>query len=426
MKIGFIGLPVSGHLNPMIALARKLQTRGHEVSFIGVLDAEAPVRAAKLDFLSYCEREYPIGSDLYAPVAKLHGLDVVKCACREVLPPFIKATIDNLPAKLMGSGFDLLVIDTIHFFIELVPMSLGIPYVHISNVLAADFSGVTPVSFFDWPLETNPAAQEKNLQALQELAGTMFPSVLAVAVPQAEKLGLKINWHEPRATLSKLAVIAQCPQAFDFPGIPRPPHFHYSGPFFEEGAREPIPFPWEKLTGKPLVYASMGTLVGSLQVYKTILESVSKVTGIEVVLSVGKSINIDDLGPMPSNVIVVNRAPQLELLKQAELCITHAGLNTALEALAHGVPMVAIPVGFDQPGVAARIAHHGVGEFVSIDEKLTADRLEFLIRKVLGESRYLQRALHFKDIIARSNGLEVAASIVEKAYERQFSMTGRS
>jgi zeaxanthin glucosyltransferase len=418
MKIGFIGLPVTGHLNPMIALASKLQARGHQVAFIGIPDAEPPVRAAKLDFLSYCEKEFPLGSDIYAPVAKLHGLAVVQCACQEVLPPFIKATIEHLPEKLAGAGFDLLVIDTIHFFIELVPISMGIPYVHIWNVLDNDFSGVTPPCFFDWPLETDPGAQERNLLALQTIAGSLLPSVLQIAVPQAERLGLNINWHDPSSTTSKLAVITTFPKAFDFPDVPKPQHFYYSGPFFVESAREPTPFPWEKLTGKPLVYASMGTLVnGSLQVFKTILDAVSKIPEIEVVLSVGKNTNIDDLGAIPANVIAVNRAPQLELLQQSELCITHAGLNTALEALAAGVPMVAIPVGFDQPGVAARIAHHKLGEFISIEEMLTVDRLEFLIRKVLGDSSYRQRARHFQNIIAKSDGLEVAATVIEKAYD---------
>jgi MGT family glycosyltransferase len=120
---------------------------------------------------------------------------------------------------------------------------------------------------------------------------------------------------------------------------------------------------------------------------------------------------------IPSNVVVVNRAPQIELLKQAQLCITHAGLNTTLEALAHGVPLVAIPVGFDQPGVAARIAHHGVGEFIGIDETLSVDRLEVLIRKVLGDSSYREMARYFEEVIAQSNGLEVAATLVEKAYK---------
>jgi zeaxanthin glucosyltransferase len=122
------------------------------------------------------------------------------------------------------------------------------------------------------------------------------------------------------------------------------------------------------------------------------------------------------------NVIAVSRAPQLELLKRATLCITHAGLNTALEALAHGVPMVAIPLGFDQPGIAARIAHHGVGEFISIEETPSAERLEGLIRKVLGDPVYGERARYFQDVIARGNGLEIAVHIIEKAYEMALSL----
>jgi zeaxanthin glucosyltransferase len=61
----------------------------------------------------------------------------------------------------------------------------------------------------------------------------------------------------------------------------------------------------------------------------------------------GNNIQIDDLGPIPASAIVVSKAPQIELLKRAELCITDAGINTTLESLALGVPAVAIPVGFD-------------------------------------------------------------------------------
>ena len=53
MKIGFLSLPLTGHLNPMTALARKLQSRGHEVVFIGVPDIEPVVRAADLDFVPF-------------------------------------------------------------------------------------------------------------------------------------------------------------------------------------------------------------------------------------------------------------------------------------------------------------------------------------------------------------------------------------
>jgi len=40
MKIGFVSMPLSGHLNPMTALARRLQSRGNEVVFLGVPDVE--------------------------------------------------------------------------------------------------------------------------------------------------------------------------------------------------------------------------------------------------------------------------------------------------------------------------------------------------------------------------------------------------
>ena len=62
MKIGFLSLPLTGHLNPMTALARKLQSRGHEVVFIGVPDIGPIVRAANLDFAPICENEFPPGS----------------------------------------------------------------------------------------------------------------------------------------------------------------------------------------------------------------------------------------------------------------------------------------------------------------------------------------------------------------------------
>jgi UDP:flavonoid glycosyltransferase YjiC (YdhE family) len=71
--------------------------------------------------------------------------------------------------------------------------------------------------------------------------------------------------------------------------------------------------------------------------------------------AIGDQVDPEQIGPAPNNAIIVKRAPQLELLKQTSVCITHAGLNTVLESLAQGVPQVAIPVTYDQPGVAASI-----------------------------------------------------------------------
>jgi zeaxanthin glucosyltransferase len=216
-------------------------------------------------------------------------------------------------------------------------------------------------------------------------------------------------------------VVAQTPQEFDFPEIPWPPQFHYAGPFVDNTGRQPVPFPWEKLDSRPLVYASLGTLVNGMEsIYRAILSAVGKLPEVQVVLSKGRNIELADLGDIPPNVIVVEKAPQLELLKRAALCITHAGLNTALESLSQGVPMVAIPVSYDQPGVAARIAYYGVGEFLEIDS-LSPDGLHRLVRKVLNTPSYREKALRFKNIIAERRGLDIAAEAIESAFEKAIA-----
>jgi zeaxanthin glucosyltransferase len=417
MKIGFVSMPLAGHLNPMTALARRLQSRGHEVVFIGFPDVEPFARSAGLNFVSYCEKEFPAGSvpELYRPVSKLHGLEVTRWSIRETSGEVFRAASKHLPQTLAETGVEALVIDTIHSFLQLVPMNLGMPFAQVWNVLNIDFSGATPPCFFSWPHETTPEALARNAEGVKA-AGEIFAPVRQIAMEYAEKIGLPIDWNDPAATTSKLAVITQTPKEFDFPGIPWPAHFHYAGPLHDSEGRRRIPFPWEKLNADRFIYASLGTLVNGMEyVYKTILQAVGKLPDIQVALSVGKNVHLDSVGPIPPNVIVVRTAPQLDLLKRAALCITHAGLNTVLESLGQGVPMVAIPIGYDQPGVAARIAHHGVGEFLELED-LTVDRLHGLIQKVLETPGYREKALYFRKVITQTRGLDIAAEALERAF----------
>lgn len=245
----------------------------------------------------------------------------------------------------------------------------------------------------------------------------IFGPLQEIAKSYIEKHGMQVDLSDPAATMSKLAVISQIPKEFDFPISSWPPQFHYTGPFHDGEGREQTPFPWEELTGQPLIYASMGTLVnGSAKVYRTILDAVEPLAGIQVVLSIGNNVELKELEPFPSNTIVVRKAPQIELLKRAVLCITHAGLNTTLESLAQGVPMIAIPMGYDQPGVASRIAFHGLGEFVEFDE-LTVERLSRLIQTIRTKPSYREKARAFQNLIARRRGLDVAADVIENALE---------
>ena len=417
MKVGFVSLPFTGHLNPMVALARTVQTRGHKVVFIGIPDIESTIRAANLDFIPYCDKEFPLGSlDRYlAPISRLHGLAAVENGTLHLTPGLAKAAFEHLPRLIKKIGVEALVIDTLHRFLELVPMSLNIPCVHIWNTLHIDGTGTTPACIYNWPHEDTPQARARNLEGLKKIGGWASPT-LDLAKAYAEKAGLQIDWTNPATAVPRLAVISQTPKEFDFPGIPWPPQFHYAGPFHDSEGHAPIPFPWETLNGKPLIYASLGTLVNGLDhVYKTILQAVGKLPAVQVVLSIGTNVELDSLEPIPANTVVVRRAPQIELLKRAALCITHAGLNTALESFAQGVPMVAIPIAFDQPGISARISYHGVGEFVDLDNLSVGTLLE-LIRKVFTNRSYAERADYFKKVIAKTHGLDMATNVIEHAF----------
>src|ERR1700731_3314272 len=213
MKIGFLSLPLTGHLNPMTALAGKLQARGHDVVFIGVPDIESVVRAADLEFVPFCENEYPLGTvaKTWGAVANLHGLDVLRYTSRKLTPGLVRSALEHLPEKIAESGVDSLVLDTAYRYLELVPMSLGLPYVQIWNVLHFDVSGSTPLMTYSWPHETSPEALARNVKGLEFLRELREP-MMPIVRPFAELNGLKIDWNNPAATVSKLAVITQTPK----------------------------------------------------------------------------------------------------------------------------------------------------------------------------------------------------------------------
>jgi zeaxanthin glucosyltransferase len=79
----------------------------------------------------YGQAEYPVGSidKLYSSVATMRGLEVVRHSCMDLNSELTRVTFDYLAEKLTTTGVEAVVIDTVHFFIELVPLSMSIPYV---------------------------------------------------------------------------------------------------------------------------------------------------------------------------------------------------------------------------------------------------------------------------------------------------------
>src|SRR5215469_2353029 len=405
MKLGFICLDLPGHLNPMSALARQLQARNHEVVFL------YSSGAAGLPFVRGPEKDHI--NENRPEASKKQGEDALQFSVRAVLAQ-TETILKSLPGIVQANGIDALIIDTVQFYAELGAMQLGIPYVHVSNGVHHDYSGYTPLCMYGWPHETTPVALARNREGVAKWTN-LLESVNGSIKAHAERVGLKIDWNDLEATISPLASITQVPRVFDFESSHWPSQFHHTGPFHDGKGRERIDFPWQQLTGEPLIYASMGTILnGKVDVFRTIVAAVAKNKKVQLVLSIGDQVDPNQIGPVPKNAVIVKRAPQLELLKQAAVCITHAGLNTVLESLAQGVPQIAIPITYDQPGVAARIVHHKTGVITSLD-KLTAEHLAFLLHEVLTNPTYRDNSKKLQKAILEANGLSVAADLIQES-----------
>ena len=259
----------------------------------------------------------------------------------------------------------------------------SLPWVTVCNALAMNPDPHLPPGVLPWPYAPGWMARARNAcghALLDWLARPIFHEINGHRVAH----GLESLTGGIGGTGAQLAQIAQQPAFFEFPRSVPLEKFHYTGPWHHAGSHEEIPFPWEKLDGRPLIYASMGTLQNRQQfIFETIAAACAELD-VQLVISLGS--RDQDAAAVARGFagqpVVVAIAPQLALLQRAALAITHAGLNTALESLSAGVPMVAIPITNDQPGVASRLAWLGAAEVVP-PAKLTVPRLRAALQQVL-------------------------------------------
>jgi MGT family glycosyltransferase len=213
---------------------------------------------------------------------------------------------------------------------------------------------------------------------------------------------------------SPILQISQQPRSFEYPRRELPDWFHFTGPLTHSKARKQIYFEWEKLNAKPMIYASLGTIQNQdLSVFKTLGKACESIDA-QLVISLGGGNEAEELKELAPTVMVVSTAPQLELLERASLTITHAGLNTVLESLSQGVPMVCLPITNDQPDVAARVAWTGTGVSLPLTG-LSSKRLSKAVRRVWENENYKINARQLQQEIRKSGGTSHAATLVEMA-----------
>jgi MGT family glycosyltransferase len=385
------------------------------VVYFQVADLEQPIRAAGLEFRQIGREDFPPGA-LRArdeEVCKLKGLAALRCSMRAIERKAMMLFRDA-PAAIRAEDVDSLIVDQIEMAGGTVAEHLGLPFVSVAAALPVNLDPSVPPCTLSWSHRVGVGARLRNRVGNAALEW-IFSGVLGTINRQRR------DWGLPPArgfngTFSGLAQIAQLPAALELPGRRLPQGFHHTGPWTDAAGRLPVDFPWERLDmGRAVVYASMGTLQnGVLETFRMIAEGCEGLDT-QLVISLGGGQDPALLADLPGDPIVVGYAPQLDLISRSTLTITHGGMNTALESLAQGVPMVVLPVAYDQPGVGTRVEWAGVGRSIPVG-RLTVDRLRGAVRMVLGDPAFRKRAGRLQSSIEAADGLNRAADLIEKAF----------
>lgn len=396
--VAFISPQLAGHLNPLHAVASSLVDRGHTTSFfhpaVPVDDETPAVR--------------PRSPPTFA--GKQSGLLAFRHTMRMIgdLAAVTDALCEELPEWLRAARADVIVADQTEAAGGLVARYLGLPYVTIACALPLNEEPDVPPPFVDWKLDTSSAGLRRNRggYAVSRWISTPLNRVIRRRARQwgLGKLATLMDCASPAAQISQMV------RALDFPRRLLPPGFIYTGPL-----RLPAATPSHRCTTRSEVFVSLGSLQGHrLELLRSMAEA-CRLLDLQCIVAHGGKLSVTQAAQLPDNTTVEAHVPQREVLQGVRLTLTHGGLNTVLDSLAAAVPLVIVPLAYEQAAIAARVEHAGAGRVVPLrgDGSRMVATLRDAISCVLEQPSYSAAARNLAAHIAASGGADQAAAIIE-------------
>ena len=188
--------------------------------------------------------------------------------------------------------------------------------------------------------------------------------------------------------------------------------YKFIGPSIAD-RRELQDFKIENPQNKKIVFISLGTVANkNLSFYKNCFEALGSRDDLIIIMSIGKRINIKDLGEIPENFKLYNYVPQLEVLKQVNLFITHGGMNSSSEGLYNNIPLIVVPQFGDQFMVAARVVQLSAG--VSLIKDVDSDSIKEAVNKILENDSYKESARKIGESLKSCGGYKKAADFIHE------------
>jgi UDP:flavonoid glycosyltransferase YjiC (YdhE family) len=221
---------------------------------------------------------------------------------------------------------------------------------------------------------------------------------------------------DPELTmLSRYLVLSPFPQALRDPLTPLPATAHAFCPVVlgKGGWQEP-PSWLADLPERPTIYATLGTVfnVEAGDLFQRVLEGL-RTLPINLIVTVGPQIAPAEFGAQPDNVRIERFVDQWLLLPRCDLVVAHAGSGTVFGALAHGLPMLLLPMGADQPFNARRCEALGTAKVLDPVDATPKSLREAAVA-LLASAQYRKEAERLRTEIAALPGQETAVALLAK------------
>ena len=403
-RIVMTAMPAAGHVNPTTALIGELVSRGVDVAYYATEEFRPLVEHLGAEFCAYPENT--ISSGVIAGATRDGGSPRVALRIFEasaLLVPFLRA-------ELRSRAPDAVMFDSNALWGRMVATGLSLPSISLMTTMRVATSQLRVLHAG----EALPVVRE---------TFAALPGLLRARRRLRREIGARLLPSSPVLPTQGDVTIFPIPQWMQAAGDRGDATCHYVGPSFDDR-------PWAEETDpqlrqilsrdETLVVVSLGTLhSGGEEFFRSCIEAFAELEA-TVLLVVGRHTDPDSLGALPANVLVRSVVPQLEVLQRAAAFVTHGGMNSVLEALHQGVPMVVVPQQVEQLAIGQAVADRSAAVVLRRhlrDRTIGADALRLAVQTVLSPT-YRAGAHALAQSLQEGGGAAEAADQIEHLLRR--------
>jgi MGT family glycosyltransferase len=382
-----------GHFFTNFKLAKDLQERGHRFCYLGPASAEPMVRRQGLELIPVFEQLLGTASRSSQALARTRESEWFGQLIRgEALDRVIQEVEPDLMLMLSLYYAEALAVQIRYR----LPIVLWTTFCRPSKLTRADL------------------AEDRVSNRLMSLKSSDLDATLQAASAAGYRFS---SFKELAKLVLRMPELVALPRAIELPDVPADPGIFYVGTGIDPNRRDE-PFDWGEIAGdRYLIYCSLGSQAElerdvAVRFFRAVLGAAASHPDWQLILSVGKGFDLADLAPVPPNVLLKQWVPQLEILKRADLMVTHGGPGTVKECVLAGVPMVVMPLMRDQFEMAKRAVHHRLGATGNLAE-VTAETLGSLIEGVAADGAVEERISAMRQLFLEEDRANLGVDVIE-------------